>query len=127
VDSQRGGERLALERFGWFAAPDFTFTPGTPLPLATQAPPCSLRAMATERLNSVGVKWREAFVGGGVAIIGAAVEAGIAVSGTGPDHLRAGSSPFAPHAATGFGCRAIASTITAATMHNAPAAKNAGR
>jgi DNA-binding transcriptional LysR family regulator len=80
AESQRGGERLAVERFGWFAAPDFTFTPGMPLPLATQAAPCSLRAMATERLNSVGVKWREAFVGGGVAIIGAAVEAGIAVA-----------------------------------------------
>jgi DNA-binding transcriptional LysR family regulator len=80
AESQRGGERLALERFGWYAAPDFTFIPGTPLPLATQAPPCSLRAMATERLDSVGVKWREAFVGSGVAIIGAAVEAGIAVA-----------------------------------------------
>jgi DNA-binding transcriptional LysR family regulator len=80
AESQRGGERLALERFGWFAAPDFTFIPGTSLPLATQAPPCSLRAMATERLDFVGVKWREAFVGGGVAIIGAAVEAGIAVA-----------------------------------------------
>ena len=33
-----------------------------------------------ERLDSAGVKWREVFVGGGVAIIGAAVEAGIAVA-----------------------------------------------
>jgi hypothetical protein len=31
------------------------------------------------------------------------------------------------YAATGFGCRAIASVINAATMHSAPAAKNAGR
>ena len=80
AESQRGGERLALERFGWFAAPDFMFTPGTPLPIATQAPPCSLRTMTMERLDSAGVKWREVFVGGGVAIIGAAVEAGIAVA-----------------------------------------------
>ena len=31
------------------------------------------------------------------------------------------------YAATGFGCREIASVINAATMHSAPAAKNAGR
>jgi len=31
------------------------------------------------------------------------------------------------HAATGFGCREIASVIIDATMHSAPAAKNAGR
>jgi hypothetical protein len=34
---------------------------------------------------------------------------------------------LASHAITGLGCRAIASVIRAATMHSAPAAKNAGR
>jgi hypothetical protein len=31
------------------------------------------------------------------------------------------------YATAGFGCRAIASTINPATMHSAPATKNAGR
>ncbi len=80
ADSRRGGERLALERFGWFAAPDMLFMPGAPLPLATQAAPCSLRAMTTECLERAGLTWREAFVGGGVTTVGAAVEAGLAVA-----------------------------------------------
>jgi hypothetical protein len=35
--------------------------------------------------------------------------------------------PIFNYTTTGFGCRAIASVISAATMHKAPAAKNAGR
>jgi DNA-binding transcriptional LysR family regulator len=89
-DNRRGGQRLTLERFGWFAAPDFSFTPGTPLPLATQAAPCSLRAMATEQLDAAGIKWREVFVGGGAAIVGAAVEAGIGVAALSPRVAPAG-------------------------------------
>ncbi len=80
ADSRRGGERLTVERFGWFAAPRFVFAHGGALPLATQAAPCSLRAMATEALSQAGLSWREAFVGGGVSTVGAAVDAGLGVA-----------------------------------------------
>lgn len=77
---RHAGELLARERFGWFAVPDLAFSPGVPLPLAIQAPPCSLRALATERLDAAGVAWREVFTGGGGETIGAAVAAGVTVA-----------------------------------------------
>lgn len=62
------------------AAPDFHHRPGEPLRLATQAEPCSVRAMAVEALDAAGIPWTEAFVGGGLATIGAAISAGLAVA-----------------------------------------------
>ena len=79
-ESRRGGERLTVERFGWFAAPGFALSHGVPIPLATQAAPCSLRALAVGTLDEAGLAWREAFVGGGAATVGAAVEAGLGVA-----------------------------------------------
>ncbi len=77
---RRGGEVLFEEQFGWMAAPDFRRQPGEPLRLATQAEPCSVRAMAISALDAAGISWTEVFVGGGVATIGAAVFAGLAVA-----------------------------------------------
>jgi DNA-binding transcriptional LysR family regulator len=77
---RRDGEVLCEEPFGWMAAPDFNRTPGDPLRLATQAEPCSVRAMAVEALDGSGIPWTEVFVGGGVATIGAALSAGLAVA-----------------------------------------------
>jgi DNA-binding transcriptional LysR family regulator len=77
---RRGGEVLFDEQFGWMAAPDFLRQPGEPLRLATQAEPCSVRAMAIGTLDAAGVPWTEVFVGGGIATIGAAVSAGLAVA-----------------------------------------------
>ncbi len=77
---RRDGEVLFKEDFAWMGAPDFNHRPGTPLRLATQARPCSVRAMAVDALNGVGVPWSEVFVGGGVATIGAAISAGLAVA-----------------------------------------------
>jgi DNA-binding transcriptional LysR family regulator len=77
---RRGGEVLCEEKFGWMAAPDFHRRPGEPLRLATQAEPCSVRAMAVGVLDAAGVSWTEVFVGGGVATIGAAISAGLAVA-----------------------------------------------
>lgn len=77
---RQDGEVILSERFGWMASRDFSFAPGQPLPLATQAPPCSVRSMAIEALNRAGVAWQEAFVGGGNATVGAAVLAGLAVA-----------------------------------------------
>jgi DNA-binding transcriptional LysR family regulator len=77
---RRDGEVLFEEPFGWMAAPDFNRSPGEPLRLATQAEPCSVRAMATDALDRAGISWTEVFVGGGVATIGAALSAGLAVA-----------------------------------------------
>ena len=77
---RRGGEVLFEEKFGWMAAPDFLRQPGEPLRLATQAEPCSVRAMAIGVLDDAGVPWTEVFVGGGIATIGAAISAGLAVA-----------------------------------------------
>ena len=77
---RRDGDQLFEEPFGWMAAPDFHRPPGEPLRLATQAEPCSVRAMAIDVLDAAGMPWTEVFVGGGVAAIGAAVSAGLAVA-----------------------------------------------
>jgi DNA-binding transcriptional LysR family regulator len=77
---RRDGDVLFEEPFGWMAAPDFHRDPGEPLRLATQAEPCSVRAMAVGALDAAGVSWTEVFVGGGLATIGAAISAGLAVA-----------------------------------------------
>ncbi|MCQ4160335.1 LysR substrate-binding domain-containing protein [Roseomonas sp. GC11] len=77
-ESRRGGEVLLREAFAWMAAPGFSLPPG-PLPLVTQPEPCHLRAMAVGRLAAAGLPWREAFVGTGVATVGAAAAAGLGV------------------------------------------------
>ncbi|MGU3779398.1 LysR family transcriptional regulator [Burkholderia metallica] len=83
-DSRRlDGEILLSESFGWMAAADFEYHPPQPLRLATQAEPCSVRRMAVGALDEAGVAWTEVFVGGGVATIGAAVSAGLAVAALG--------------------------------------------
>jgi DNA-binding transcriptional LysR family regulator len=76
---RRDGEMMVEEAFGWIAAPDFVHRPGEPLRLATQAEPCSVRAMAVNALDAAGISWTEVFVGGGVATIGAAISAGLAI------------------------------------------------
>src|SRR4051812_11136631 len=60
--SRRGGEKLAEDEFGWFASRRFTVLKGQPLPLATLAPPCGVRAIAVRALDKAGLKWRERFV-----------------------------------------------------------------
>jgi DNA-binding transcriptional LysR family regulator len=77
---RRDGEVLFEESFGWMAAPGFAWRAGEPLRLATQAEPCSVRAMAIGALDQAGIAWTEVFVGGGIATIGAALSAGLAVA-----------------------------------------------
>ncbi|NVO15809.1 MAG: LysR family transcriptional regulator [Rhodoplanes sp.] len=79
-DGRRGGELLLTDSFGWIGAPDFVRRDGEPLRLAAQAEPCSVRIMAIKALAAAGIPWTEVFVGGGVATIGAAVAAGLAVA-----------------------------------------------
>ncbi|HEX9215172.1 MAG TPA: LysR substrate-binding domain-containing protein [Bradyrhizobium sp.] len=78
--SRRGGEKLTEDEFGWFASRRFTLPHGEPLPLATLAPPCGVRAIAVRALDKVGIGWRERFVGGGVTAVVAAALAGLAIA-----------------------------------------------
>ncbi|MCK1429392.1 MULTISPECIES: LysR substrate-binding domain-containing protein [unclassified Bradyrhizobium] len=78
--SRRGGETLAEDEFGWFASRRFTVPKGQPLPLATLAPPCGVRAIAVRALDKAGLNWRERFVGGGVTAVVAAALAGLAIA-----------------------------------------------
>jgi DNA-binding transcriptional LysR family regulator len=77
---RRDGEKLLQDRFGWFAAPSFHHRAGEPLRLATLAPPCGVHALSVRLLDSARIKWIEAFVGGGIAAVVAAVTAGLGVA-----------------------------------------------
>ena len=79
-DRRRDGEMILAEAFNWMAAPDFDHRPGERLRLATQSQPCSVRSMAIAALDEAAIAWTEVFVGGGVATIGAAISAGLAVA-----------------------------------------------
>jgi len=78
--ARRDGETLLRDRFGWFAAPTFRHRAGEPLRLATLSESCGVRALAVRALDSAAVPWVEAFVGGGVAAVVAAVMSGLAVA-----------------------------------------------
>ena len=85
------GELLAEEPFGWFAASGWQRRAGEPLPLATLAEPCGVRAMAGRSLDAAGIAWAEVFVGGGVAAVAAAVMAGLGVAALAPRMLPLGA------------------------------------
>jgi DNA-binding transcriptional LysR family regulator len=78
--SRRGGETLLDDEFGWFAAPNFHHKPVEKVRLAMLAAPCGVRARAIRALGRAKVKWLEAFTGGGVAAIAAAITCGLAVA-----------------------------------------------
>jgi DNA-binding transcriptional LysR family regulator len=90
------GKILTEEKFGWFAAPSWQRRAGEPLPLATLAEPCGVRAMAGKLLDAAGVPWTETFVGGGVAAVAAAVIAGIGVAALAPRMLPFGAVEVGP-------------------------------
>lgn len=75
-----GGETILQDAFGWLGTPDFAWNRAAPLPLATQAAPCGVRAMAITALEAAGIAWTEVFVGGGIATMGAAIGSGMAVA-----------------------------------------------
>lgn len=77
---RRGGETLTEDAFGWFAAPGYRQPSGEPLRLAMLAAPCGVRNHAIRTLDKAKVDWIEAFTGGGVTAIAAAVEAGLAIA-----------------------------------------------
>ncbi|WLE63094.1 LysR family transcriptional regulator [Burkholderia plantarii] len=77
---QWDGEPLMRERLGWFASPLREHRDDEPLRLASLAPSCGVRALATEALDAAGIAWTEVFIGGGMAAVGAAVSAGLAIA-----------------------------------------------
>jgi DNA-binding transcriptional LysR family regulator len=77
---RRDGEKLLQDRFGWFAAPSFRHATGEPLRLASLAPPCGVHALSQRLLSARKIPWVEAFVGGGLAAVSAAVTAGLGVA-----------------------------------------------
>lgn len=85
------GKFLAEEKFGWFASSNWQRRAGEPLPIATLAEPCGVRAMAGTLLDVAGVPWKEIFIGGGVATVAAAVVAGIGVAALAPRMLPLGA------------------------------------
>lgn len=84
------GELVCEEKFGWFAAPHWQHRAGEPLPLATMAEPCGVRALAGQVLDTAGMAWTEVFVGGGVMAVAAAVTAGLGVAALAPRMLPLG-------------------------------------
>src|SRR5205807_7429058 len=78
--TRRGGELLLEDDFGWIAAPAFRHRAGEKLRLAMLTAPCGVRAHAIRKLEQAKISWTEAFTGGGVAAIAAAVTAGLAVA-----------------------------------------------
>ncbi|MFN7026988.1 MAG: LysR family transcriptional regulator [Pseudorhizobium sp.] len=74
------GMVIAEEKFGWFAAPEWRHRADEPLPLVTMPEPCGVRLVAGQLLDEANVPWIEAFTGGGVTAVSAAVMAGLGVS-----------------------------------------------
>lgn len=74
------GELIVEEKLGWYAAPKWQHRADEPLALATLSEPCGVRILACELLDEAGIPWTEAFVGGGVMAVSAAVTAGLGIS-----------------------------------------------
>ncbi len=77
---RRDGELVREDAYGWFAAPGLRVPTGGELPLALLAAPCGVRAVAIRALDEAGRSWREAFIGGSVSSVVAAVAAGLAIA-----------------------------------------------
>jgi DNA-binding transcriptional LysR family regulator len=76
----RTGEVLRDDAIGWFAAPNLLRQAEAPVPLVSLVAECRLRRHSMDTLDSAGIAWREAFIGGGMAAVAAAVQVGLGVS-----------------------------------------------
>lgn len=80
IGTGKTGEVLREDVFGWFASPSLSPRPDAPLPMISLVNECRLRRHAIDALNRCGRPWREAFIGGGMAAVLAAVSGGLGVS-----------------------------------------------
>jgi DNA-binding transcriptional LysR family regulator len=71
---------------------------GSPLPLATFSPPCTLRAVAVDALNSAGVPWRVAYTTTSLPGLMAAVKNGLGITARTERALIPGTAVIAPNA-----------------------------
>jgi DNA-binding transcriptional LysR family regulator len=76
----RTGEVLREDAVGWFATPDLVRQADAPVPLVSLVAECRLRRHSMDTLDRAGIPWREAFVGGGMAAVAAAVQVGLGIS-----------------------------------------------
>lgn len=76
----RTGEVLCEDVVGWFAADGLVRRPSDPLPFVSLIADCWLRRYGMDALDRAGIAWREAFIGGGMAAVMAAVQGGLGVS-----------------------------------------------
>lgn len=79
IGAGKTGEVLREDVFGWFASPALA-QPEAALPMISLVSECRLRRHAIEELERCGRPWREAFIGGGMAAVLAAVSGGLGVS-----------------------------------------------
>lgn len=77
---RRDGEVLLRDQLGWFAAPTYRHVAGEPVRLITLSTSCGVRALAVRALDAAHIPWVEAFVGGGVAAVAAAVISGLGIA-----------------------------------------------
>ncbi|MBN3817073.1 LysR family transcriptional regulator [Paraburkholderia sp. Se-20369] len=80
VEGRSDGYTIMRERLGWYATPEWTHEPGTPLRLASLPATSSTRAMALRSLDEATIPWIEAFVGETASAVYAAVSAGLGVA-----------------------------------------------
>ena len=80
IGAGKTGEVLREDVFGWFASPALAAQPDATLPMISLVSECRLRRHAIEALTGCGRPWREAFIGGGMAAVVAAVSGGLGVA-----------------------------------------------
>lgn len=79
-DVRHDGEVIVHEKFGWMAVPEWSLPPDAVIPLALQAHPSRVRAMAVDALAGARIPWQEVFVGVGAWTLAAAAQAGLAIA-----------------------------------------------
>lgn len=117
----RTGEVLRDDTIGWFAAPSLQRRKDVPLPLVSLIAECRLRRHGMDVLDRAGIAWREAFIGGGMAAVAAAVQGGLGVAVLPARIAPAGSLDVGP----GWGLPALAgSQVVLRTQVTTPRARS---
>lgn len=128
---QEGGRRdgtvLFTDPLAWAAAPDLAWDAREPVPLVALHGACGVKAAATRALESAGLPWRYAFLGGSVSALQAAIRAGLGVGVLGRRHLPEGCAapdrnmPLLPTGTVVLHCRLDGATrrVLAAAFRSA--------
>ena len=80
IGAGKTGEVLREDELCWFASPALARREDAPLPLISLVAECRLRQHAINALNRNAIDWREAFIGGGMAAVQAALTGGLGVA-----------------------------------------------